>query len=153
MKVPQEIVDKVVQLYKPNYRYLKEAYVDFPIACGIFQLGETEYCDEIQHLTDVETQLCLNQLSYTFFGQGVIGKRWAGLDDLSFDDYLELRKENMFVTESHKKFKREINPKEPFHGEIVLRKMKKHGKLYVAKLDFDINQSASSGRLSLVLKR
>ena len=153
MKVPQETIDKVAALYKPNYRYLKEAEIDFPIARARFQLGETEYCETLQHLTDVEAQLCLNQLSYVFFGQGVIDKRWEGLEDLTFDDYLELRKENMFVTESHKKFNRETNPRDPFYGQMQLMRIKRHGNLYVAKLDFDLNKGASVGELSLVLKR
>ena len=80
MKITQETVEKVVALYKPNYRYLKEAEIEFPAVKGRFQLGETEYCETLQHLTDVEAQLCLNQLSYVFFGQGVVEKRWEGLE-------------------------------------------------------------------------
>ena len=153
MKVPQETVDRVVVLYRPNYRYLKEAEIEFPIARGRFQLGETEYCETLQHLTDVEAQLCLNQLSYVFFGQGIIEKRWEGLEDLTFDEYLELRKENMFVTESHKKFYRETNARDQFYGQMQLMKIRRHGNLYVAKLNFDLNEGASVGQLSLILKR
>lgn len=153
MKVPQELVDKVVQVYKPNYRYLKSAEVDFPVARGRFQLGETEYMETLQHVTDVEAQLCLNQLCYVFFGQGVIEKRWEGLEDLTFDDYLELRKEGMFVVDSHKTFKRETNPREAFDGQIRLMKVRRHHNIYVAKLDFDLNEGASVGELSLVLKK
>ncbi len=153
MKVPQERVDKVVILYKPNYRYLKDAEIDFPTARGRFQLGETEYCETLQHLTDVEAQLCLNQLSCVFFGQEIIEKRWGSLEDLTFDQYLELRKENMFITESHKKFHRETNPRYPFYGQIQLMKIRRHGNLYVAKLGFDLNEGASMGELSLLLRR
>ena len=153
MKVPKETVDRVVALYKLNYRYLREAEMEYPIVKGRFQLGETEYCDTLQHLTDVEAQLCLNQLSYVFFGQGVIDKRWEGLEDLTFDDYLELRKENMFVTESHKKFYRKTNSRDPFYGQMQLMKIRRHGNLYVAKLNFDLNKGVSIGELSLVLKR
>jgi len=153
MKVPQEIIDRVVVLYKPNYRYLKEAEVEFPIARGRFQLGETEYCETLQHMTDIEAQLCLNQLSYLFFGQGVIEKRWEGLENLTFNEYLELRKENMFVTESHKKFHKETKPRDPFYGQIELLKIKKCGNIYIAKLDFYLNEGACEGELSLVLKR
>jgi hypothetical protein len=153
MKVPQELVDKVVQVYKSNYRYLKSAEVDFPIARGRFQLGETEYMETLQHMTDVEAQLCLNQLCYVFFGQGVIEKRWEGLEDLTFDNYLNLRKEGMFIAESHKTFKKETNPREPFDGQIQLMKIRRHNNIYVAKLDFDLNCGASVGELSLVLRK
>ncbi len=153
MKVPKEIIDKVVAVYWPNYRYLKEAEVEYPIGKGQFQLGQTEYMETLQHVTDVEAQLCLNQLSYVFFGQGVIEKKWEGLDDLTFDEYLELRKENMFVTESHKKFQRKINPREPFYGQIELMKIRRHGNIYIAELVFNLKEGASTGGLSLVLKR
>lgn len=152
MKVTQELVDKVVAMYKPNYRYLKSAEVDFPVARGRFQLGETEYCETLQHMTDVEAQLCLNQLCYVFFGQSLIDQRWEGLEDLTFDKYLELRKEGMFIVESHKTFKKETNPREPFNGQIKVAKIRRHNNIYVAKLDFDLNDGASVGELSLVLK-
>jgi len=153
MKIPQELIDRVVAVYKPNYRYLKEAYVDFPIARGRFQLGETEYMQTLQHLTDVEAQLCLNQLSYVFFGNEITSKRWEGLKDLTFDDYLELRKEGMFIIESHKKFDRETNPREPFEGIVRLIRTKKRGNIHLATLNFDLNNGACIGELSLVLKR
>jgi hypothetical protein len=153
MKVPQEIIGKVLALYKPNYRYLQEVEMEYPIARGRFQLGETEYCEALQHLTDVEAQLCLNQLCYVFFGQGVIDKRLEGFEDLTFDEYLELRKENVFVTESHKKFHRETNPRDPFYGQIQLMKIRRNVNLYVLKFDFDLNEGASFGKLSTAVKR
>ncbi len=152
MKLPQETLDRVVALYNPNYRYLKESEIEFPIARGKFQLGETEYCETLQHMTDIEAQLCLNQLCYVFFGQGIIDKKWKGLENLTFDKYLELRKENMFITESHKKFRKETNSREPFYGQIKLKRIRRYGNIYVAKLDFDLNEGASVGELSLVLK-
>ncbi len=59
----------------------------------------------------------------------------------------------MFLIESHKKFRRETNPKDYFYGQIPLMKMRRHGNLYAAKLDFDLNEGASIGGLSFVLKR
>ena len=153
MKIPQELIDKVVAIYKPNYRYLKEADVDFPVIRGKFQLGETEYMQTLQHLTDVEAQLCLNQLSYVFFGNEINTKRWEGLRDLTFDDYLELRKEGMFIVESNKKFHRETNPREQFSGVLKLIRTKKKGRIHLATLDFNLNNGACIGDLSLVLRR
>lgn len=152
MKVSQELIDKIVQIYKPGYRYLKQAEIDFPVDSGRFQLCTTEYMEALQHMTDVEAQLCLNQLCYVFFGQGVLDKRFRGLENLTFDDYLELRKEGMFIIDSHKKFHRETNISEPFNGQIRLLKVKKHDNIYIAKLDFDLNEGACEGGLSLVLK-
>ena len=153
MRIPQELVDKVVAVYKPNYRYLKQADVDFPIARGTFQLGKTEYVQTLQHLTDIEAQLCHNQLSYVFFGNEINLNRWNGLKDLTFDDYLELRKEGMFIVESHKKFRKETNPEEPFEGIVRLTRSKTRGNIHLANLDFNLNNGACVGNLSLVLRR
>ena len=151
-KISQELVDKIVSMYKPNYRYLKSAEMDFPIAKGRFQLGETEYMETLQHMTDVESQLCLNQLCYVFFAQGVLEKRWEGLESLTFDKYLDLRKEGMLITESHKIFHHETISSEPFDGQIQLTKIKRRNNIYLAKLKFDLNEGASVGNLSLVLR-
>ena len=141
MKIPKETVDKVLAVYYPNYKYLKEADIEYPIGKGKFLIEKTGYMETLQHMTDVEAQLCLNQLCYVFFGQGVIDKKWKGLENLSFDEYLDLRKENMFITESHKKFKRETNPKEPFYGQIEVMNIKSKNNLYVTKLNFSLNDS------------
>lgn len=152
MKVPQEFVDKTVAVYYPNYRYLKEAEIDFPVGKGIFQLGQTEYMETLQHVTDIEAQLCLNQLAYVFFGYEMINGRWPRAGKISFDEFLALRKENMFIVESRKKFHKETNPRDPFYGEMEIKHIRKQGDIYLAKIDFDLNEKACSGDLSLVLK-
>jgi hypothetical protein len=152
MEVPQEFVDKVVEVYYPNYRYLKSADIDFPIAKGRFQLGQTEYMETLQHVTDIEAQLCLNQLAYVFFGNEIVNGRWPESGNISFDKFMALRKENMFIVESKKKFRRETDPRIPFSGHIELKRIKKQRDIYVAKIDFDLNEKACMGELSLVLK-
>ncbi len=154
MKVSQDIIDKIVSIYLPSYRYLKEAEIDFPLGRGLFQIGQTEYYDgEVSHMTDVETQLCLNQLCYVLFNQEIANGRWDNLKNLTLDDFLDLRKENMFVTESHKKFRRETRVGAPFVGEINLNKVRRHGNLFIAHLDFDLNNGAAIGELSVALRK
>lgn len=152
MRVSQELVDKVIEFYKPNYRYLREATVNYPFARGRFLLNETEYMTTLQHVTDIEAQLCLNQLCYVFFAQGIADQQWESLKSFSLDDFLGLRKEGMFIVESHKKFVRETNPAEPFNGQIELVRSRSINKGYFAKLRFNLNESASFGELSLVLR-
>lgn len=152
MRVSLDMLDKTLSIYKPNYRYLKDAEIDFPRGRGRFHIGETEYVEALRHMTDVEAQLCLNQLCYVFFGQAVIENR-HGNSGFTFDDYLDSRKDGMFITTSHKTFRRETNPEEPFYGHINLIKARKQGNIYVAKLSFDLNEAACIGELGLVLKR
>ena len=51
----------------------------------------------------------------------------------------------MFVTESHKKFHKETNPRDSFYGQMGLMKISRRDNLYVAKLSFDLNEGASVG--------
>ena len=153
MHIRQELLDKVLVVYKPNYRYLRQADVEFPVARGRFLLGETEYAESPSHLTDVEAQLCLNQLSYIFFANEIISGRWSDGRNLTLDDYLSLRKEKMFVVDSHKIFHRETNPAEPFNVAIKLAKIRRIRNAHLASLDFNINDGAGVGNLKLVIKR
>lgn len=152
MEVPQGFVDKVVEVYYPNYRYLKSAEVGFPVAKGRFQLGQTEYMETLQHVTDIEAQLCLNQLAYVFFGNEMVNGRWPEAGKVSFDKFMGLRKENMFIVESRKKFRRQIDPRLPFSGQMELKQIRKQGNIYMARLGFDLDGKACEGELSLVLK-
>lgn len=153
MRINDDMLDKVLAIYKPGYRYLQSADMEYPAIEGRFMLHGTEYVETLQHLTDVEAQLCLNQLCYVFFGQGMVERRWGALDQVTFDEYLDLRKENMFIADSHKRFARETDPRTPFSIRMNLLKTKRQGNIMVAKLDFDLNDGAATGELSLVMKR
>ncbi|MEK6933495.1 MAG: FcoT family thioesterase [Nanoarchaeota archaeon] len=152
MKVSKKNIGKVLSLYKPNYRFLEEVDIEFPCAMGKFRLKEAEYVETLRHVTDIEAQLCLNQLSYVFFGQQIIDRRWQDIKNLSFDEYLNLRKEDMFIVESKKKFVREIDSLSAFSGEIKLLDMKKIRRIHLASLDFSLNDGACYGSLKLVLR-
>lgn len=152
IKIEDKIVQKVLEKYKDNYRYLKEAYIDFPKAKGIFRIGETEYMEDLYHLTDVEAQICLNQLCYVFFAQNILDKRWENLKKLTLQSYLGLEKENMYIIESRKKFREKIDSKKDITGEIELVKTRKHRDLYIAKLNYSLNHNSSYGELLIGLK-
>lgn len=152
MKVSKENIDKILAIYKPNYRFLEDADIEFPYARGKFKLKETEYVETLKHMTDIEAQLCLNQLSYVFFSQQIIDRRWPDIAGLSLDEYLDLRKENMFIIESKKKFVRETDSISAFFGEIEFLNIKKVRGLYLAALNFGLNDRACYGSLKLALK-
>ncbi|HLC46656.1 MAG TPA: FcoT family thioesterase [Candidatus Nanoarchaeia archaeon] len=156
MRVSQDIVDRVLELYVPGYRYLQEVDMASPAsseARGRFIIGETEYREKLNHLTDAEAQMCLNQMCYAFFWQGITQNRWKGLEGLAFADYLDIRKERMYVRESYKKFYRKIEPGFSFYGYISLKKVRKQRDSYVAIVGFDFDEGATKGHLELVLTR
>jgi len=151
-EIDHKIIEKILEKYKPNYRYLKKAYISYPSCKAIFRIGETEYMEDLCHLTDVEAQLCLNQLCYVFFSQIILDKKCKGLENLSLEEYLNLEKENMFILESNKKFKNKINSKKDIKGEAQLMNLRKAGKAYIAKVRYSLEENSSYGYLILGLK-
>jgi hypothetical protein len=152
MQVPQERLESVLELYKPECRYLVEATAEYPKAEGKFKLGNTYYTTrKLEHMTSIETQLCLNQLSYSAFGEWLPEGRFDKA--MTFDDYLELMKENVFIIESNIRFRKPIPTNGDIQGQIELMKIKRHGELYLAFLDYDLEQGKSRGNMELALKR
>ncbi len=131
MKADQLLVEKVLNIYNPSWRYLKEVDVNYPDGTGFFRLDSTEYAETLQHLTDAEAQICLNQLCYVFFGHGIVEGWLKGMEDLSIDEYLDMRKNHMFVAESRKRFRRETNSREPFYGNVHVTHLRKHGNMQI----------------------
>ncbi len=72
--------------------------------------------DELKKIESLKLNKSLEKVRDLFLMECYTGLR--------FSDLSELRKENMFVTESHKKFKKEIDPRKPFYGQIELMKIR-----------------------------
>ncbi len=151
-RVPKERLESVLELYKPDCRYLVEATVKYPKAEGRFKLGDTYYTTrKLEHMTTIEAQLCLNQLCYSAFGEWLLEGRFD--EAMTFEEYLELMKENMFIIDSNIRFRKPIPTNGDIHGKIEVMKVKRHGNLYLAFLDYDLEQGKSKGKLELALKR
>jgi len=151
MQVPQERLNKILEIYKPDCRYLVEANIAYPKAEGKFKLGEIFYATRpVEHLTSIEAQLCLNQLCFSAFGEWLPQGRFE--EAMPFEKFLELMKENMFIINSTIGFRKPIPTNGEIQGQIELMKMKRHGGLYLAFLDYNLEQGKSRGNLELALK-
>ncbi len=152
-KVPKSTLNRILEIYVPKYRYLKEAEISFPEANGSFSLGDTFYTStRLRHMTSIEAQLCLNQLCYTAFGEWLTEKDAKINTEISFNKYLELMKENMFIIKSNINFKRQIETNKEIQGKIKVIRTKKFKGLYLAFLDFEFEKGKSEGNLELALK-
>lgn len=149
MIVSQELIGKVLEHYRPNLRMLKFAELEYPSMRGKFVIGQTfYYTPSLKHATDVEIQLCLNQLVYV----GVAQAMEQGLvQELKGLDFYELQKENMLITESRKRFKKPIRTDIEISGEIAIRRWKQVGNLFLADTDFQFENRSCSGSLELTL--
>lgn len=148
--VDQQAVREILGFYTPGFRYLQSAETGFPRARGIFKINATEYVEQLDHLTEIEAQLCVNQLCYVFFGVEAAAGRWAA-EGMNKDSFFRLRKEGMFITASEKKFRRQIKPGSEFLGILSLQKIKKISSGHLAKLSFSFDGDACVGSLNLAL--
>jgi len=154
MQIPADVIEKALEGYKQEAKYLVGASVEYPKAEGIFRLGKTCYADEntnIDHFTAVESQICLNQLCYSAFGYWIKTGELEALP-VTFDEFMEMRKGSMFVTEAHTKFKRVISTGRNIQGRFKIEKSKKFGELYIAHLTFDFEDRSAYGKLEVAVK-
>lgn len=149
-KIPQENLERILDIYKPDCRYLREACTIYPNAKGTFRLGSTCYTTiPVEHMTAIEAQLCLNQLVFSAFSEWLSESRFDRT--ISFEEYVLLMKENMFLIDSNIRFKKAIPVNKDVCGQINLLKMKRHGGLYLAFLDYKLEQGKSTGKLEVAL--
>jgi hypothetical protein len=151
MKVPQERMEKVLALYKPECRYLKSADLDLLKATGEFEISETFYTAEpLEHLAEAEAKMCLCQLAYVAFAEWIDAGEFESIN-LEFDEYLELMKENMYIIESRIKFKNQIDTSKPFKLEMQFRQEKPFSNTRIARFDYSFADGKAKGEIWFAL--
>lgn len=144
-----ETISEILKHYSPNCRPLKSATIEYPVIKGTFRIGKTfYYLPALEHATDIEIQLCLNQLAYAGIAHMMEQEAIPELRGLNF---YELQKENMLIIESRKRFRKPIRTDVEIHGELVLRKWKLAGNLLIANSDFQFENRSCIGSLELAL--
>ena len=154
-QVSQSKIDKILSIYEQPFVFVKSVETDYPLSLGKCIVGQTKYTSEkLEHLTAIEAQFCINQLSYVAFSEWVEEKRFDELD-LSLDDYIFYMKEHMLIakTETQIQFKDKIKAYEEFSVEGKLHKFKKQEDNYFAIMDYDFEQGKAKGRMMLCLER
>ena len=143
------MIDNVLKHYRPSLRMLKSADLKYPVVKGEFLIGRTfYYIPALKHATDIEIQLCLNQLAYV----GIAKSMEQGLiPELKGLDFYELQKENMLIIESKKRFRKPIRTDVEIQGEIVLKDWRDFGNLFLANTDFQFENRSCFGSLELAL--
>jgi len=154
MQIPADVIKRALEGYNHEAKYLVRASTEYPKAEGIFRLQKTCYADEntnIDHFTAIESQICLNQLCYSAFGNWIKTGELEALP-VTFDEFMEMRKGSMFVTDAYTKFKRAISTGRDIQGRFQIEKSKKFGELYIAHLIFDFEDRSVYGELEVAVK-
>ena len=115
MKINEEIIKMVLEPY--NVKVLQSAELDYPVIKGRFFIGNTYYHNPpLSHATDIEIQLCLNQLGYAGIAQLMHDNSIPEIKNL---DFQKMREESMLIIESKKRFRRPISTNEEIYGEMA----------------------------------
>jgi len=150
-EINQELIGRVLEMYKPEQRLLKSANMNYPIISGKFLIGPTYYTHEpLKHATDIEIQLCLNQLVYVEVAESIQKNL---VPELRGMDFSSLQKEGMLIIESQKRFNRDIKTDVEIDGVLRIRRLKNYKGLLVANTDFDFEKGSCFGFLELVIKK
>jgi len=148
-EIAQQQIDEVLEIYKPEQRILVSAGLDYPSAKGIFRVGPTSYViTPFKHATDIEIQLCLNQLVYVSVSEIMRLNLVPELEGLYFK---ELQEEGMVITQSQKRFRKPIRTDKEITGELTYRNSKKYNSIVLARADFQFEDRNCLGSLEMAL--
>ncbi len=148
-KVPQEIIENVLAMYKPEQRILLEADVEYPKSRGKFLIGPTYYVfSPFEHATDIDIQLCLNQLAYVSLYEGI---NFGAHPCLNGKDFFKLQKEGMLIIESRKRFRRAIPTDREITGELTLKELRERQGIIFADAVFQFYNRSCIGSLELAI--
>ena len=149
VNISQESIDKVLQIYKLEQRILRAANVEHPRATGKFFIGPCFYTlADFKHATDIEIQLCLNQLAYVAVYEGIENNSHPYLEGKDFD---KLQKEGMLIVESRKRFRRPIPTDKEIRGEMMLKDLRERHGVIFANADFQFENRSCFGSLELAI--
>ncbi|MEK6898662.1 MAG: FcoT family thioesterase [Nanoarchaeota archaeon] len=149
MEINQNRIKEMLELYKPEARVLINGQVEYPVLRGEFKIQPTFYTtSHLEHVADIEIQLCLNQLVYAGLSQAIEGKVLPELNGLNFQ---ELQREGCLIIESRKKFRRPIKTDFPIRGDIIINDFGIHQNLILGHAKFDFENRSCIGDLTLAL--
>lgn len=151
VEISKQLVDGVVRPYREECRFLRAAFLEYPKVRGVFLIGPTYYhVPSLGHATDIEIQLCLNQLAYIGVAEAIRNKLIPELSGLNFE---ELRRENMLILESRKRFRRPIKTDVEINGELEISKWRCFNNLILAYTNFQFENRNCFGSLELALTK
>ena len=150
-----EIIQEVLKIYKPNWRFLKSAGLDTPNYLGIFELNKQcpyllTSLEGFDHATEIELDNCLSQLCYTSIADMMSRNEIQGLEDY---DFSKLQENGVLTIDSSKRF-RKIIPRREFSGQIKLEEIRTYEDLSILRYTGNFSdKSMILNSLDIVLKQ
>jgi FcoT-like thioesterase domain len=118
----------VLRVYKPHCRYLRSATVttDGEVARGRceFLIPESCYIDDTGHFNSVEFNICYNQMFYYLAAKAVKERLLPVFAGWTMDDFWNRQLSDILIANYESAFRRPINGRETFYGEIEIREVR-----------------------------
>ncbi len=155
-EIDKFVIDNVLKNYNDNCKFLKTASIDYPGITAGLEISNILYSNFKKSIDFPESFVCIDQLRYVLFGQGIIDKKIDYLENMEFGDYLDILSRNRFRIASPPRieFPGKIYFDAPFRGEMKIRHSEldiEHG-FYVAQLEFSLGQGAWKGNIDVGIK-
>lgn len=156
MRLLEKELEPILSIYRPEFRYLFQVDINYPGTRGMFKVGPTNYTlSPLEHLTLVEAQLCLNQLTYASFGYWAKEKK-SFSSYFSFDDFMTARGENILITNFKINCRRPIQKSKVFSVIMDLAVIvHRDERTYFASVDYQFGSGEFTGsaRFALISPR
>jgi hypothetical protein len=148
-EIDKKRIDRYLSVYNAQYCFLKELQVDYPEICGVFRIPKTFYTKKsLDHLSDVETQLCLNQLAYV----GIIEATKMGqIPSILSGGSKRIPYRDTVIIESKKRFRERIDPSKDIHGLLRVKRIFTLENSILALTDFNLENGKCTGELNIAL--
>ncbi|MFC0602418.1 FcoT family thioesterase [Streptomyces palmae] len=123
----EELLEQVLQVYKPHCRYLTSTVVTakgdpadeggLVRVRGEFHIPESCYIDDTGHFNAVEFNICFNQMIYFIMAKALKERLIGAFDHWSMDDYWTRQLPDMFIVDFRSTFRRHMRGRR-FWGEL-----------------------------------
>jgi len=147
--ISKQLINEVLSIYKPKFKWLKTAHLEYPSLIGRFSISPGTYTHKpFIHMTDIEAQLCLNQLAYVGLAEAIRTKIIPKLRGINFK---ELQYEGMLIIETRKRFRKKIPTNKIIKGEIKVKEWRDDGYILRGFADFQFENRSCFGNLEMAL--
>jgi len=168
--VSPDLVEKFIQPYKENCKYLKQArfqYLETTNLSAIyesrnenigymqadFSIPESCYIADTGHFNSVEFNICYNQLFYLTIAYLVKNKLFQAMADWDLETYQYYQLSNFLITRFSSAFRKPINS-DNFQGTLVINKCSTRGHLIMLKTScafYDRSGGWSEGDINIAV--
>ncbi|MGD1805487.1 FcoT family thioesterase [Dapis sp. BLCC M126] len=168
--VSQDLVERFIEPYKENCKYLKQARFQYLAPIDLseklesrnqeigymqadFSIPESCYIADTGHFNSVEFNICYNQLFYLMIAYLVQNKLFKVMADWDLETYKYYQLSNFLISRFSSIFRKPINS-DNFQGTLYINKYSARGHLIMLKTScafYDQNGGWAEGDINIAV--